>query len=52
MLFVVAEEVLDGVPDGARRGTGADDNADEVGGDGAIDPRENGVVVAAPIRRR
>ena len=49
MLFVVAEEVLDGVPDDACCGAGTHDDAEELGGDGAVNPRENGVVIAAPI---
>nr|XP_051190144.1 uncharacterized protein LOC127303450 [Lolium perenne] len=48
VLLVVAEEVLNGVPDDARRGARAHDDAEEVDGDGAIYPGEDGVVVAAP----
>ncbi|XP_047079718.1 uncharacterized protein LOC124690372 [Lolium rigidum] len=50
VLLVVAEEILDGVPDGERSGAGMHDDAEEVGVDGAVDPGEHGVVITAPSR--
>lgn len=48
MFLVVAEEVLDGVPDDACRGAWTHDDVEEVDGDGAVYPGEDGEVVAAP----
>jgi hypothetical protein len=50
MLLVVAKEILNGVPDGAHGGSGAHDDAEVVGGDGAVYPRENDVVIVTPSR--
>jgi hypothetical protein len=44
MLLVIVEEVLDGVLDGAHGGAEAHDDAEKVGGDGAVYPGEHGVV--------
>jgi hypothetical protein len=52
MLLVIAEEVLDGVLDGARGGAGAHVDVEEAGGDGAVYPGEHGVVIATPSRGR
>jgi hypothetical protein len=48
--LVVAEEILDGLPDRPGGGAGAHDDVEELGGDGAVDPRQNGVVITAPVR--
>jgi hypothetical protein len=50
VLLVVAEEILDGIPDGARGRAGMHDDAEEVGIDGAVDPGEHGVVITAPSK--
>ena len=47
--FVVAEEVLDGVPDEACRGAGAHDDAEKIDQDGTINLGEDSVVITAPI---
>ena len=52
VLLVVTEQVLDGVTDHASGGAWAHDNAEEVDGDGPVDPRKDGEVVAPPVRRR
>ena len=49
LLFVVAEEVLDGVPDEACRGAGAHDDAEKIDQDGTINLGEDSVVITAPI---
>ena len=41
VLFVVAEKLLDGVPDGASGGAGPHDDAEQVDGDGTIYPGEH-----------
>ena len=52
--LVVVEEAGDGVPDLSRRGSGSHDDAEELGGDRAIDPGEDHVVITRPVggRRR
>lgn len=48
--LVVAEEVVDGEPNLARGGAGGHDDAEQLRGDGAVDPVEDGEVVAPPCR--
>jgi hypothetical protein len=50
--FLLSWKVLDGIPDGACSRVIAHDDAEEVVGDGAIDPGEHGVVIATPSRGR
>jgi hypothetical protein len=47
--LVVVEEVGDGVPDLPRHRSWGHDDAEEFGGDQAVDPREDGEVVARPV---
>ena len=49
VLLVVAEQILDGVPDGAGGGAGAHDDAEKIDGDRAVDPGEHRVVVTPPV---
>jgi hypothetical protein len=43
------EEVGDGVPNLPRRRSRGHDDAEEFGGDRAVDPREDSEVVARPV---
>jgi hypothetical protein len=44
------EEAGQGVPDLPRCGAWSHDDAEELGGDRAVDPREDGVIVPRPVR--
>lgn len=48
---VVAEETPDGAPQGVRRVAASLHGAKQIGGDGAVEPRDDGVIVLHPVRR-
>lgn len=51
-LLVIPKEALDALPNGMSRGTGREDDGKHLLGDGAVEPRNDGVVVEIPVRRR
>jgi hypothetical protein len=48
--LVVAEEAVDGTPQGVGRVRPGLDGAKQIGRDGAVEPRNDGVVVPHPVR--
>jgi hypothetical protein len=49
VFLFVAEEILDRIPDHARHRPSTHDDVEKISTDGFVDPREGGVVAAAPV---